>query len=253
MAFVTAALLAPCGVAPWRPLPSSGRRGANKGRSSRSAARPAVLRRAAEGDKALAAEQAAAAAPPAPAPVPADAPIKPAVGGKGLLAGGAVGLGVALFLAARLTVGGPSFAALEAGAVPLDAALSNGRPTVLEFYADWCEVCRELLPLTYEQQQAYRGQVNFVALNVENAKWAPELLEYGVKGIPEYVFLDANGKPVAAAVGKLPREVLVGNTAALAEGKPLPYARIQAAGASGLQRPEGAMAGPRQANPLDHS
>ena len=135
MAFVTAALLAPCGVAPWRPLPSSGRRGANKGRSSRSAARPAVLRRAAEGDKALAAEQAAAAAPPAPAPVPADAPIKPAVGGKGLLAGGAVGLGVALFLAARLTVGGPSFAALEAGAVPLDAALSNGRPTVLEFYA----------------------------------------------------------------------------------------------------------------------
>ena len=70
---------------------------------------------------------------------------------------------------------------------------------------------------------------------------------------PQYVFLDANGKPVAAAVGKLPREVLVGNTAALAEGKPLPYARIQAAGASGLQRPEGAMAGPRQANPLDHS
>ena len=69
----------------------------------------------------------------------------------------------------------------------------------------------------------------------------------------QFVFLDASGKPLAAAVGKLPREVLEGNTAALAAGKPLPFARIQAAGASSLQRPEGAMAGPRQAMPLDHS
>ena len=70
---------------------------------------------------------------------------------------------------------------------------------------------------------------------------------------PQFVFLDASGKPLAAAVGKLPREVLEGNTKALAQGQPLPYARVQAAGASGLQRPEAAMAGPRQAGPLDHS
>ena len=75
------------------------------------------------------------------------------------------------------------------------------------------------------------------------------------------MFLDAGGKPLAAAVGKLPREVLLGNTRALAEGAPLPYARTQAGGASSLQRPVGggggsgggAMAGPRQAGPRDHS
>jgi hypothetical protein len=85
-----------------------------------------------------AAQSAQPPAAPAPAPQTSSLAADSAGGSKGLLAGGAVGLGVAVFLAARLTVGGPSFAALEADAVPLDTALSNGRPTVLEFYAGIC-------------------------------------------------------------------------------------------------------------------
>lgn len=67
------------------------------------------------------------------------------------------------------------------------------------------------------------------------------------------MFLDAQGKPQAAAVGKLPKEVLEGDFAALAEGKPLPYARMSGA-TSPLQRPDAAAATPSsQAMPRDHA
>jgi thiol-disulfide isomerase/thioredoxin len=56
----------------------------------------------------------------------------------GVIAGGAVAAGVAFFAATRLLSGGPTLEALQADAIPLNDALRNSKPTLVEFYANWC-------------------------------------------------------------------------------------------------------------------
>ena len=97
---------------------------------------------------------------------------------------------------------------------------------MLEFYADWCEVCKESAPTVYAVETAHGKAVNFVMLNIDNAKWSDEMDAYGVDGIPHLEFLDAAGESEGFIVGKFPREVLESNVAALEAGeRELPYAK----------------------------
>ncbi|OMO60665.1 Thioredoxin [Corchorus capsularis] len=133
---------------------------------------------------------------------------------------------VGLFLSSRLDFG-VSLKDLSAAAVPYEQALSNGKPTVVEFYADWCEVCRELAPDIYKVEQQYRDRVNFVMLNVDNTKWEQELDEFGVEGIPHFAFLDKDGNEEGNVVGRLPRKYFQENVEALARGEEsVPHARV---------------------------
>ncbi|AES94809.1 thioredoxin-like protein [Medicago truncatula] len=131
-----------------------------------------------------------------------------------------------LFVFARLDFG-VSLKDLSAVALPYEQALSNGKPTVVEFYADWCEVCRELAPDVYKIEQQYKNKVNFVMLNVDNTKWEQELDEFGVEGIPHFAFLDKEGNEEGNVVGRLPRQYLLENVDALARGETsVPHARV---------------------------
>lgn len=139
-----------------------------------------------------------------------------------------VGAAVGLFLSSRLELGGgASLKDLSASALPYEEALSNGKPTVVEFYADWCEVCRELAADVYKVEQQYKNQVNFVMLNVDNTKWEQELDEFGVEGIPHFAFLDRKGNEEGYVVGRLPKKYLLENVDALARGEAtVPHARV---------------------------
>lgn len=135
----------------------------------------------------------------------------------------AIALSVAVFLGLRTGSDTGSLAAMAKSATPLEVALTNGKPTLMEFYADWCTSCQAMAKDMSELKQEYGKQVNFVMLNVDNAKWLPEMLHYRVEAIPNFTFLDQTGQPIATTIGEQPRSIMVANLQALADATALPY------------------------------
>ncbi|MFG3819139.1 thioredoxin family protein [Limnothrix redekei] len=136
-------------------------------------------------------------------------------------------LGVVLFLGLRTEPNSNILERLARDSVPLDQAIVNGKPTVLEFYADWCTSCQAMASDLRELKQDYGDRVNFSMLNVDNTKWLPEILSYRVDGIPHFVFLNAQGQELAQAIGEQPKSIMAANLAALADGTAiLPYAKV---------------------------
>jgi len=74
-----------------------------------------------------------------------------------------------------------------------EKALSNGKPTVFEFYADWCEACKEMAPDMIELKKQTSNKVDVVLLNVDNPMWVDLINKYDVNGIPKLTFFDDKG------------------------------------------------------------
>ena len=82
-----------------------------------------------------------------------------------------------------------------------EKALSNGRPTVLEFYADWCEACKEMAPDMIEVKEQTSNKVDVVLLNVDNSRWLDWIDKYDVNGIPQLNFFDEEGELKGFSLG----------------------------------------------------
>ncbi|MCP9931135.1 thioredoxin [Cyanobium sp. AMD-g] len=104
----------------------------------------------------------------------------------------------------------------------LTVALADGRPTVVEFYADWCEACRSMAPAMERIERQQRGRMDVVLLNVDNPRWQPEVDRYDVNGIPQLEFFDAAGGAVGRSIGARSGAELEALSSALVDNTPLP-------------------------------
>lgn len=137
----------------------------------------------------------------------------------------AVVLSVAVVVGSQTPNQSTTLTHLAENATPLEVALTNGKPTLIEFYANWCTSCQSMAGDMSELETQYHDQVNFVMLNVDNTKWLPEILHYRVDGIPHFVYLEKSGEAVASAIGEQPQTVMAANLDALVAATPLPYAQ----------------------------
>ena len=83
-----------------------------------------------------------------------------------------------------------------------EIAFKNNKPTFLEFYAEWCEVCKEMAPKVSSLKEEYEKDFNFVFLNVDNQKWDNYIRKFEVNGIPQVNLFDKKGNLISTFIGK---------------------------------------------------
>ena len=83
-----------------------------------------------------------------------------------------------------------------------EIAFKNNKPTFLEFYAEWCEVCKEMAPRVSALKDEYEKEINFVFLNVDNQRWDNYIRKFNVNGIPQVNLFDRKGVLISTFIGK---------------------------------------------------
>ena len=123
----------------------------------------------------------------------------------------------------------PSFSMSLMGGGEIDFAELRGKAVMLDFWASWCPPCRDEAPTLAQVYGEYRDRgVEFVGVNLwDNAGDAETFLQqegheypngldeggkiaisYGVRGIPEKFFIDADGRIVRKFSGPVGLERL---------------------------------------------
>jgi cytochrome c biogenesis protein CcmG/thiol:disulfide interchange protein DsbE len=114
------------------------------------------------------------------------------------------------------------------GGEAMSLAALRGRPVVVNFWASWCAPCDEEHPVLTQAARSLAGDVHFVGVVYEDTEpnaaaylkqrgsAFPSLVDpgsrtaiaYGVFGVPETYFIDAQGTIVSKFVGPLRPETL---------------------------------------------
>ncbi|MBY0550422.1 MAG: conjugal transfer protein TraF [Candidatus Obscuribacterales bacterium] len=93
-----------------------------------------------------------------------------------------------------------------------DAPKRDDRPKILEFYATWCEPCKQMKPTLDTLKRRYGNEIEWVSCDVDDPANAKLAKQYEICPIPALVFLNSREEVVCYAIGscqKQQEEILV--------------------------------------------
>ena len=85
----------------------------------------------------------------------------------------------------------------------VDWTMSNPRPVVVDFYADWCQPCKRLEPILRQVAQHYNGEVDFYRINVDQNNDIADVFQ--IRSIPFLLICPLEGDP-KSVIGLYPRQ-----------------------------------------------
>jgi thioredoxin:protein disulfide reductase len=79
-------------------------------------------------------------------------------------------------------------------------AKAEGRPVIIDFWAEWCVACKELDKIAWSQEPVKQAAARFVALKLDGTDaddaFTAIAERFGVVGMPTVIFLDGRGREV---------------------------------------------------------
>lgn len=77
----------------------------------------------------------------------------------------------------------------------------GNKPAIIDFYADWCGPCKIAGPILEEIGNEYDGKIQIYKINTDQEQELARI--FGITGIPAFLYIPANGKPVMmSGIGK---------------------------------------------------